>query len=253
VSPSHGFGPRVLVVDDNASIARLVRIGLETEGCHVVGAGTLEEARLALGDDLVGVVLDRQLPDGDGLSILSEIDLTCPTATVIVHSTKDDGREPDRVTKVGKGDIAAIIDLLGVRDRRIDPRRLAIIDLVQKEIGGLEEDWAELCRWDPMLPPDSVPPMAGEMIAAIGAALEQPQPLAWGPDPAIEDAATAFAEEAGSIDIAIEQLVCLREALVRRLNGRIPPNEYPESHARLHMVVDRALGVAAQAASRKRA
>jgi diguanylate cyclase (GGDEF)-like protein len=247
VDTSGGYGPKVLVVDDDPSIGRLVRIGLETEGYHVVQAGSLADARGSLADGLVAVVLDRQLPDGDGLRLIPDIRDLLPEATIVVHSTLErDGREPVGAAVVGKGDVAAIIDALGGGGRRPAERRLAIVDIIDGERDEIIEDWQELCHWDPMLPPDSSPAMATEVLTALARALEQPQPLGWGPDPRVEAAAGEFAHESGSIDVAIEQLVCLREALVRRLAGRMPPEEAAESTARLHMVVDRAIGVAAQ-------
>ena len=246
VQPS-GYGPKVLVVDDDASIGRLVRIGLETEGYHVVQAGSLADARGWLASGIVAVVLDRQLPDGDGLGLVAEIRHHSPEATIVVHSTLErDGREPIGAAVVGKGDVGAIIDALGGGGRRQADRPLAIVEIIDEERAELVEDWQELCRWDPMLPPDSSPAMAFDVLSAIARALEQPQPLGWGPDPRVEAAASDFAHESGSIEVAIEQLVCLREALTRRLAGRMPPEEAAESTARLHMVVDRAIGVAAQ-------
>ncbi|MFP5326194.1 MAG: hypothetical protein ACLGHT_01780, partial [Acidimicrobiia bacterium] len=40
---------------------------------------------------------------------------------------------------------------------------------------------------------------------------------------------------------AVEQLVCLRQALVRHIWARIPPDEVGETLARMHMLVDRAM------------
>ena len=76
--------PVVLVVDDNESARRLVRMGLELEGVTVVEADTLARARQYLNRRMSGVVLDRELPDGDGLTLLADIGATCPDANVVV-------------------------------------------------------------------------------------------------------------------------------------------------------------------------
>jgi len=71
---SIGQGRRVLVVEDDTDIAHLVRLHLEDEGYVVQSAGTAEEARRALagaGFDLV--ILDRMLPDTDGIEICREL------------------------------------------------------------------------------------------------------------------------------------------------------------------------------------
>src|SRR5687767_268574 len=143
-----GYGPKVLVVDDDPSIGRLVRIGLETEGYHVVLAGSVSDARTSLNETLVAVVLDRQLPDGDGLALVSDIRDRAPEATIVVHSTLEaDGREPVGASVVAKGDVGAIIDALGGGGRKEADRPLAIVELIDSERGELVEDWQELCHW----------------------------------------------------------------------------------------------------------
>ena len=64
---SGGERPHVLVVDDNPRARTLVRLGLELEGLDVTEAATLAEGRALLDKPFDGFVLDRQLPDGDGL------------------------------------------------------------------------------------------------------------------------------------------------------------------------------------------
>jgi diguanylate cyclase (GGDEF)-like protein len=114
------------------------------------------------------------------------------------------------------------------------------------EVGAVAAEWRELCRWDPELPPDAEPPMAEPVIEAVAGALNRPQPIGWGADEEVEEAVDAFADRAGPA--AIEELVCLREALSRRLRGRVPPSEVPETWARLQMTIDRAMACAARRA-----
>jgi GGDEF domain-containing protein len=127
--------------------------------------------------------------------------------------------------------------------------RLQIVQLLREDEEGITAEWRELCRWDPMLPPQSNPPIAIALISAVADALEHPQPLGWGADPEMEKVVGAFTLSAGALDIAIGQLVCLGEALRRRLFGRIPAKETDETHMRLEMIIDRAIGVAAQQAA----
>ena len=128
-------------------------------------------------------------------------------------------------------------------------RGLAIARLLREDIDGIVEAWRELCRWDPMLPPHSNPPIAAALVSALADALGHPQPLGWGPDPEMEKVVGAFTLSAGSLDIAIGQLVCLGESLRRRLFDRIPDAEVDETHLRLEMIIDRAIGAAAQQAA----
>ncbi|TMK87531.1 MAG: diguanylate cyclase [Actinobacteria bacterium] len=126
---------------------------------------------------------------------------------------------------------------------------LAIAKLLRDDVDGIVDDWRELCRWDPMLPPQSNPPIAAALVSALADALGHPQPLGWGPDPEMEKVVGAFTLSAGSLDIAIGQLVCLGESLRRRLFDRIPDGEVDETHLRLEMIIDRAIGAAAQQAA----
>jgi diguanylate cyclase (GGDEF)-like protein len=241
----------VLVVDDNESARRLVRMGLELEGLTVVEADTLARARQYLHRRMSGVVLDRELPDGDGLDLLADIGATCPDANVVVNSTLDDGREPAWVVKVDKGDLPEIVrglDLAGAGSTH-DDSHLAVVDLVRAEASSVVEDWQELCRWDPLLPPDSQPPLARHVVDAVAEALERPQPIGWGADPALASVMEMFAASSGAIDVAIGQLVCLREAFRRHVAGHVPPTEEAESRNRVDMIIDRAIWSASRVAA----
>jgi diguanylate cyclase (GGDEF)-like protein len=114
------------------------------------------------------------------------------------------------------------------------------------EAGAVAAEWRELCRWDPELAPDTVPPAVEPVIEAVAAALNRPQPLGWGADEEVAEAVDAFTDRAGPA--AIEELVCLREVLSRRLRGRVPAAESPETWSRLQMTVDRAISCAARRA-----
>lgn len=64
---------RLLVVEDEPKIAGFLRRGLEEEGHRVQVAGDLAEARLALAADFDLLLVDRMLPDGDGLALIREL------------------------------------------------------------------------------------------------------------------------------------------------------------------------------------
>jgi DNA-binding NarL/FixJ family response regulator len=78
---------RILLVDDNTQYARVFALTLDWQPhTKVVGiAGTLTEARRMLeGVDVA--ILDRYLPDGDGLELISELREASPEAKVLVMS-----------------------------------------------------------------------------------------------------------------------------------------------------------------------
>lgn len=64
----------ILLVEDNAKNRQLVRAILEHRGHRVREAGSVDEGRAALREELPDVVLlDIQIPGGGGESLLSEI------------------------------------------------------------------------------------------------------------------------------------------------------------------------------------
>ena len=77
----------VFVVDDNASFREVFSRALDYQpGIEVVGqAGSLAEATSKLqGIDVV--IVDRGLPDGDGLELIGELREASPGARVLVTS-----------------------------------------------------------------------------------------------------------------------------------------------------------------------
>ncbi|HUQ39339.1 MAG TPA: diguanylate cyclase [Acidimicrobiales bacterium] len=235
----------MLVVDADAAMRRMVRLGLELDGAAVVEATSITDARrhLASGRRWAGVVIDPLLPDGDPNELSAEV----IGAPVVMFCPPDelDAAVPDaEIPCVDKADMAALLRALNLVSRS-DGGRLAVVDLLLAEAEEVEADWRELCKWDPMLPPDSQPPIAAAVIAGIAEALGRPQPLGWGADPEVEKVAEVFATAVGAIDIVIGQLVCLREVVRRRITTRVAPDELAETDDRLHMVIDRAITVAA--------
>jgi DNA-binding NtrC family response regulator len=82
-----GDPPTVLVVDDEPSIRLLCRINLELEGYRVLEAGSLEEARRALEDETVRVVLlDVHVGADDGRELLRELRDVYPGVQVALLS-----------------------------------------------------------------------------------------------------------------------------------------------------------------------
>jgi DNA-binding response OmpR family regulator len=62
---------RILLVEDEIEMAAALRAALARRGFVVDRVRTLEDAHIALKEPGVrAVLLDRRLPDGDGLSLL---------------------------------------------------------------------------------------------------------------------------------------------------------------------------------------
>jgi CheY-like chemotaxis protein len=74
----------VFVVDDEDLVRWSLGERLEQEGCEVLGAGTLAEARARCEEGVDLVPLDLRLPDGDGLDFLADLRRGDPDLPVVL-------------------------------------------------------------------------------------------------------------------------------------------------------------------------
>ena len=97
-----GRPPRVLAVDDDASITDLLSRALRYEGWDVRTAGTGAEAVQTVQDHQPDIVLlDVMLPDMDGLQVLHRLRAQFPLLPVVFLSAKD--AVADRVAGLAAG------------------------------------------------------------------------------------------------------------------------------------------------------
>ena len=157
---------RVLLVDDDRDFSSLAAAALRREGFRVTAARSLHEARGALAKDSPDlVVLDRRLPDGDGLALLAELRAQTPTAAVLVVTAY--------------GDITSAVAAMrqGASDYLIKPVELAELVLKARAAQGtqrlrdrLSEAEKELAGRRRLLPPRSAKMRAlVEMLGRIAA------------------------------------------------------------------------------------
>ncbi|MGN6825875.1 response regulator transcription factor [Paucibacter sp. M5-1] len=93
---------RILLVEDEPEFAAALRGALERERCvvdHVNQLALAREACLSNAYDLV--LLDRSLPDGDGLSLVSAVRAAIPGLPIIVLTAR--GEVADRVGGLDDG------------------------------------------------------------------------------------------------------------------------------------------------------
>lgn len=92
----------LLVVEDEPRLMLDLCRGLEAEGYAVRAAADLATARrLFAAEDVSAIVLDRMLPDGDGLDLLRELRRVRPDLPALVVSARD--AVPDRVAGLDAG------------------------------------------------------------------------------------------------------------------------------------------------------
>jgi DNA-binding response OmpR family regulator len=88
-------GARILLVEDEAPIREGLAGRLRREGYEVIEAATKAAALAALGGAPELVILDRRLPDGEGLEVLKALRAGGQAAAVIVLSAR--GMTEDRI------------------------------------------------------------------------------------------------------------------------------------------------------------
>ena len=152
-APSDARALRVLVVDDEPSIGELLSLALRYEGWDVctaeTGTAAVELARSLHPD---AVLLDRMLPDMDGIAVLRALRAEQPGLPVMFVTARDGEDEriagltaggDDYVTKpFSLEEVAARLDRLVRRTRRAadDGGRMVVGDLT------LDEDRHQVTR-----------------------------------------------------------------------------------------------------------
>ncbi|MBA3312746.1 MAG: response regulator transcription factor [Planctomycetota bacterium] len=92
----------VLVVEDEPRLLRDLARGLRAERYAVYPAGSGEQARrLCATETIDAAILDRMLPDGDGLALLRDLRASNPKLPALVVTARDS--VPDRVAGLDAG------------------------------------------------------------------------------------------------------------------------------------------------------
>ncbi|MFB9265337.1 response regulator [Bradyrhizobium erythrophlei] len=93
---------RILLVEDEAEMAAALAAALKGYDMIVDHVPTLAEAEEAISSDVHGaVLLDRQLPDGDGLSLIPKLRARAEGVPIIVLTARGD--LADRITGLDSG------------------------------------------------------------------------------------------------------------------------------------------------------
>jgi len=92
---------KVLVIDDEPPIRKLVRMGLETQGYQTMDASNAKAALELMSDKPDLVILDLGLPDMEGLELLRQIRARREDLPVVVLSSRGD--EAAKVAALDQG------------------------------------------------------------------------------------------------------------------------------------------------------
>lgn len=85
---------RILLIEDDQLIAKNIRLLLKKRGVSVDLAGDMEDGYQKIVDEAYDcIVLDRGLPDGDGITLIKKIRLEKVTAPVLVLTAKGENED----------------------------------------------------------------------------------------------------------------------------------------------------------------
>lgn len=189
---------RVLVVEDDEPVQRLIARALEREGFDVLSVADAAAACEAVGHgefDLI--VLDLRLPDADGLDVLTQLRELADVPTIIVSGR---GAEGDRVLGLSSGADDYVVKPFSPRElvarahavlRRaagpVTPDRLVFGDL---EIDRMAHEVRLREQRVPLTPQEYE--LLSVLTARAGRACSREELLrwAWGSSPEYQDAAT---------------------------------------------------------------
>jgi len=112
---------RVLVVDDDPGMRRVMQWALEDEGYTVVAAAGAAQAVAAAAEHPPAVVvLDYGLPDGDGASVARELRAVAADAALPIVLVTADGRASEKAERAGAVahlhkpfDVGELVQLVG--------------------------------------------------------------------------------------------------------------------------------------------
>jgi len=95
---------RILVVDDEPPIRKLLRMGLATQGYHILEAPNGKTALALMAEKPDLVILDLGLPDMQGLDLLRTIRAANGATPIVVLSSRDDETAKVQALDLGADD-----------------------------------------------------------------------------------------------------------------------------------------------------
>jgi DNA-binding NtrC family response regulator len=135
----HGRDPLgILVVDDDQDFRESLSQLLEREGFAIRGAGSLQTAREELGSRAFDAVLvDRELPDGEGTRLLEELDQESDAEVIVVtgHATISDA--VDALKRGALDYLTKPVDPARLRNALSNLKRMRAL---QREVTELREE-----------------------------------------------------------------------------------------------------------------
>lgn len=111
--------PHILLLEDDETIAFGIERAMKKEGSTTVWCRTLKEAQSCLDENTNLVLLDLNLPDGNGFSFCRQVKAFDETLPVIFLTVRDDEKDIVRGLDMGADDYIVKPFLLSVLSSRI--------------------------------------------------------------------------------------------------------------------------------------
>ena len=128
---------RILVVDDDADLLRLLAMRLQREGFEVAAAASGEQALLLLGSGVPHLVItDMRMGGMDGLALFEAVNRRHPALPVIILTAH--GSIPDAVDATRKGVFSYLTKPFEARALMIEVERALAY---AAPVAGADEDW----------------------------------------------------------------------------------------------------------------
>ncbi|MEZ5344622.1 MAG: sigma-54 dependent transcriptional regulator [Pyrinomonadaceae bacterium] len=141
---------KILVVDDDAQIARTLEMALSSWGYATIQAGTLAEAaKLFRQDEPQIVLLDIDLPDGSGLDLLQEIKNEAPEVIVIMVTGNVDVKSTISALRGGAHDF--IGKPIHLEELRVTLRNSAEIRTLRREVEQMRRRRSEQLEFEQII------------------------------------------------------------------------------------------------------
>lgn len=131
--------PEILLVEDDAALAKGVARAIAGEGRHITICGTARDARRALEQPVDLVLLDVGLPDGSGLELCREVRLSRSAPVIFLTANDTEADEIAGFAAGGDDYIAKPFSLSVLRAR---------VDAMLRRAGGEDVVLADGFRFD---------------------------------------------------------------------------------------------------------
>jgi two-component system response regulator AtoC len=123
---------RVLIIDDDAALTRSLQLQLRSKGIHATVAGTAGEGLVAVEQQPELVLLDINLPDDSGLSVLGKLVDQDPGLPIVMVTARQDMAATIKAMKAGAFDYIR-------KPFDVDDILLVIEKLNQRGVRGAQE------------------------------------------------------------------------------------------------------------------